>query len=86
MYNSIIVIHSTPHINPLLRIIVGELSVHRRLIRVWHPDLVFVRLLTFDMFEETLFVETGIVTTWDCDFVVVDAIWSSTVDTEFAGN
>jgi hypothetical protein len=38
------------------------------------------------MFEETLFVETGSVTAWDCDFVVVDAVWSGTVDTKFAGN
>ena len=38
------------------------------------------------MFKETLFVEAGVVTTWDCDFVVVNAIWSGTVDAEFTWN
>ena len=35
------------------------------------------------MFEEALFVETRVIATWDCDFMVVDAIGSGAIDAEF---
>jgi len=89
MYNSIVVIfHAPANSNTLLSLIIREFPFRHgsSAIGCGCPHFVFVWLLSFDVFEETCFVETGVITTWKADFVVVDAVWPGTVHTEFAGD
>jgi hypothetical protein len=89
MYNSIVIIlHAPANSDTLFSLIIRKFPFRHgsSAIGRGRPHFVFVWLLSFDVFEETCFVETGVVTAWKTDFVVIDAVWSGTFHTEFAGD
>jgi len=88
MYNRAILVHATvtSNHNPFLGLVNCEFPFRKRSVHAWCPDFISIWLLSFDMLKETLIVETGVITTWNCNLMAVNTIGSSAVHAEFAGN
>ena len=87
MYNSIFhLIHPASDDNTLLGILIGKFPLcHRsRLTPIGGPYFIFVRLLSFDVLEKALVVQTRVISAWEVDFMIKYTIRPSTVDSKLA--